>query len=119
MILDSGICSVFHPQDMSLSGEMPRPGYQLLTVGWYGELSFETAQARPTEGRRELKTDHRIRILQCRAIKQDDVVVLRELASFSDRSADDVVYRIARAFHGTDEKTAEPISDLSLEVYQP
>ena len=119
MILDSGICSVFHPQDMSLSGEMPRPGYQLLFQGWYGEKSFETSPASPTDGRRELKTDNRIRILQCRAIKQDDVVVLRELASFSDRRADDAVYRIARAFHGKDEKTATLISDLSLEVYKP
>lgn len=119
MILDSGICTVFHPQDMALSGEMPRPGYQLLTHGWYGELSFETTPARPTDGRRELKIDNRIRILQCRAIKQDDVVVLRELNSFSERAADDVVYRIARAFHGTDAKTAVPITDLSLEVYKP
>ena len=118
MILDSGVCTVFHPQDLALSGEMPRPGSQFLTAGWYGELSYETTPARPTEGRRELKIDNRIRILQCRAIKQDDVVVLRELASFSERDADDVVYRIARAFHGTDDQTAVPITDLSLEVYK-
>lgn len=119
MILDNGICTVFRPQDLALSGEMPRPGYQQITQGWYGELSFETAPARPTEGRRELKTDNRIRILQCRAIKQNDVVVLRQLASFADRAADDAVYRIVRAYHGTDDQTTDLITDLSLEVYQP
>lgn len=119
MILDKGICTVFHPQDIALSGEMPRPVYKPVFVGWYGELSFETSPQRPTEGRRELKIDNRIRILQHRAVQQNDVVLLRELASFSDRSADDAVYRIVRAFHGEDDDTSVPITDLSLEVYVP
>ena len=119
MILDRGICTVFRAANAARPGEMPRPGFAPIFQGWYGELSFETSPARPTEGRTELKIDNRVRILQCRDIRQDDVVVLRALDDFSSRSEEDPVYRILRAYHGTDDKTAVPISDLSLEVYRP
>ena len=119
MILDAGICSIFRKVDLALSGEMPRPGFELIGQSWYGELSFETSPARPTEGRQELKTDTRVRILQNRAIKQDDVVVLQDLAVFEDRAQDEPVYKITRAWHGPDETGATLISDLSLEVFRP
>lgn len=119
MILDTGICTVFRKVDMALSGEMPRPGYEPVSKGWYGELSFETSPARPTEGRQELKTDARVRILQDRTIKQNDVAVLRDLDAFADRDPSDPVYRITRAYHGRDENGAELITDLTLEVYRP
>lgn len=119
MILDSGICTVFHPEDLALSGEMPRPGYRPLTRGWYGETSFATTPASPTDGRRELRVDAKIRILQCRAIRQDDVVILRNLETFEARERTDTVYRIIRAFHGTDDDGPTPITDLSLEVISP
>lgn len=119
MILDSGICTVFRRQNIALSGEMPRPGFQLVGQSWFGELNFETSPNRPTEGRRELKTDARVRILQNREIKQDDVVVLRELPEYEQREADEPVYRITRAWHGTDESGTTPVSDLSLEVIRP
>ena len=119
MILDSGICSVFRRNDTAQPGEMPRPSFKLLAQGWYGELSFETSPARPTAGRQELKTDARIRILQCRAIRQNDVVILRELADYVERQEGETVYRITRAYHGEDEKSGDLISDLALEVVAP
>ena len=119
MILDSGICSVFRRQNIALSGEMPRPGFQLIGQSWFGELNFETSPNRPTEGRQELRTDARVRILQNREIKQNDVVVLRELPEFEQRGEDDAVFRITRAWHGTDESGTTPVSDLSLEVIRP
>ncbi len=118
MILDSGICSIFRKKDVALSGEMPRPFYNLIGQGWFGELSFETSPARPTEGRQELKTDTRIRILQNRAIRQHDIVVLAEVQDIKDAETAPV-YRITRAYHGADESGATLISDLSLEVYEP
>lgn len=118
MILDSGICSIFRKEDAALSGEMPRPFYSLIGQGWFGELSFETSPARPTEGRQELKTDARIRILQNRAIRQHDIVVLAEVQDIQDAETAPV-YRITRAYHGADESGATLISDLSLEVYEP
>ena len=119
MILDDGICSIFRQKDTAKPGEMPRPGFALLSQGWYGELSFETSPANPTAGRQELKTDARIRILQCREIKQDDIAILRDIADFSQRQDGEPVYKITRAYHGKDEKSGALITDLTLEVYRP
>ena len=117
MILDSGICSIFRKYDMALSGEMPRPGYMLLWKSWYGELSFETSPARPTEGREERRTDARIRVQQNRDIRQHDVVVLANVDRIVDAAGP--VYEITRAFHGQDDDSPALVSDLTLEVYEP
>ena len=119
MILDAGICSIFRKYDMALSGEMPRPAYALFWKSWYGELSFETSPQWHTEGREELRTDARIRIQQNRDLKQHDIVVLRNIDRFDDRTAEDSVYRITRAYHGKDDDGPTLITDLSLEVYEP
>lgn len=119
MILDSGVCSIFHPEDIALSGEMPRKQFGLIFQSWYGLLSFETSPAWPTQGRQEQKADLRIRVLQCLAIKQGDVVVLRELADFPRPADGETVYRITRAYHGQDDNSPTLISDLTLEVYKP
>ena len=105
MILDTGICTVFHAYDTAQPGEMPRKGYSLLCQSWYGELS-----------RNEQRVDSRIRILQNRAITQDDVVVL---AQVDDVASDAVIYRITRAYHGVDADGPTPITDLTLEVISP
>lgn len=118
MILDKGILSVFRREELALSGEMPKPRYTPIFMGWYGEISFETSPARPTEGREELRTDARVRILQDRRIKQDDLVVLAETEDFLGRG-DAPAYRITRAYHGPDETGVTQITDLSLEVYVP
>lgn len=119
MILDSGIVSVFRRSDTAAAGEMPKASYTLLFRGWYGELNFETSPQRPTEGRTELRCDARIRVIQNRNIRQDDVAVLRDIGAWTERTAADPAYKITRAYHGEDEDGAGLISDLSLEVYKP
>lgn len=119
MILDTGVCSVFRRGDVSEPGGMPTYGYTHLFSGWYGELSYETAPAWQTEGRKDQKADGRIRILQHREIAQDDVVIMAECTSWDERPAGATAYRITRAWHGTDDDGPMPISDLTLEVVTP
>ncbi len=119
MILDSGICTIFRKVDAAMSGEKPKAVYIVIGRSWYGEANFETSPARPTEGRRELRTDARIRVLQNRSIRQNDVVVLREMADWNDGTAGEPVYRVQRAWHGIDDDGPTPITDLSLEVTRP
>ena len=119
MILDKGICTIFRKTDASLPGYKPSAQYTPIWQSWYGEMNFETAPSWQTDGRKELKADGRIRILQNRAIAQNDVVVLEELSSFASRTAGAPVYQIIRAYHGTDDEGPTQISDLTLEVYTP
>ena len=119
MILDSGICTVFRKTDTSDPGDMPTVDHFPIWASWYAELSYETTPTWQTEGRKEQRADGRIRVLQCRSIRQDDVVVLEHLASFNERSEGAVVYRITRAFHGVDDEGPTMIYDLTLEVIDP
>ena len=119
MILDEGICTVFHPENTAEAGKMPTVAYTPIWASWYGRMSYETAPAWATEGRKELKADGRIRIQQCSRITQNDVVVLEHLESFDARSEGAAVYRVIRAFHGNDDDSPEKISDLTLEVVKP
>lgn len=119
MILDTGICTVFRKTDISAPGEMPVWQYTPIWASWYGELNYETAPVWETEGRKEKRVDERIRILQYRLIRQNDIVVLEQLESFDERSEDSVVYQVIRAFHGIDDDGPTKISDLSLEVVLP
>lgn len=113
MILDRGICTICHTIDTAAPGEAPSLENRPFWESWYGELSFETAPARPTDSREDLRTDARIRVLQNRAITTRDVVTLTAV----DGTA--TTYRVRRAYHGTDTESGEPISDLSLEVIDP
>ena len=118
MILDKGILSIYRVTDANgtgAAGKMPVKAYSLIGQGWFGELSFETSPAHRTEGRQELKTDARVRILQNRAIRQNDIVLLEQAASWSARTTQP--YKITRAYHGQD--GAAEITDLSLEVFEP
>lgn len=119
MILDRGICTVFRKTDVSSPGDMPVMGYRPIWSSWYSELSFETTPTWQTEGRQELRADERIRVLQCREIRQHDVVVLEQLADIDERSEDAAVYQIVRAYHGMDDDGPTAISDLTLEVTEP
>lgn len=120
MILDSGVCTVFRKVDMALSGEMPRPSYQPIFQGWFGVLSHETVPARPTDGREVTRTDEKIRIIQCRFLTQNDVVVLAPISCYEDAiKCGAPVYRINRAYHGPDDDGAGLITDMDLEVYRP
>ena len=119
MILDKGICTVFRKTDGAQAGAMPAWTYTPIYSSWYGELSYETSPAWVTEGRKERKADGRIRVLQNRDIRQNDVVVLEQLATFAERSEGAQVFQVIRAWHGQDDDGPAPISDLTLEVYEP
>ena len=110
MLLKDGIATVYARTDVSGPGEAPRYERAMRTKSLYAELSFETSPADPTKRRRELRTDARIRIKQCREIREEDEV---ELESFhQDTGA--ARYRVQRAYHGTDEENGDAISDLTL-----
>lgn len=119
MILDTGICTIFRQTDTAAAGEMPAPRLDFFFKSWYGELNFETSPAYPTEGRRELRTDQRIRIMQNKQIRQNDVAVLLDVHNASEIPEGAEIYRIIRCFHGLDDDGPTPITDLSLEVTRP
>lgn len=119
MNLDKGICTIFRKVDTAEPGSMPSWAYTLIYQSWYGEPSFETSPAWPTEKRKEIEIAARIRVLQNREIKQNDVVILLELASYDSRPADAPVYSVTRAYHGLDDDGPTLITDLTLEVAQP
>lgn len=113
MILDDGICTVYHKRNTALTGAKPVFTGQAFWWSWYGILSFETAPARPTPNREEVRTDLRVRILQNRGIANHDRVELQDEEGFL------TAYEVVRAYHGTDEESGERITDLSLEVVTP
>ena len=113
MILDRGVCRILHKTSTTPKGGKPTATWSVIHESYYGELSFETAPSRPTEKREDTKTAARIRILQNRGIRNDDVA---ELTPFDGTDAKADYYRIARAWHGDDSDSGEPISDLTLEV---
>lgn len=111
--LDRGICSVYHKRNTAGPGEKPVFKNQLIFQSWYGELSFETSSARPTESREIVQADARVRILQCREINNHDRA---ELAPRVDQSQP---FEIIRAYHGRDEDSGELITDLTLRRLDP
>lgn len=113
MILDKGICTVYHKTNTAGPGAMPVYSDVQIHQGWYGELSFETSPARPTEWREEVQTDARVRILQNRAITNHDRVELSPVGGST------LVYEVTRAYHGWDEDSAELITDLTLREVSP
>ena len=113
MILDRGICTVYRKKSTTRPGGKPTSELAVIHQSYYGELSFETAPARPTERREETRTDTRVRILQNRAIGNQDVCGLEP---FDGAAGKTEMYLIRRAWHGVDEESGEAISDLTLEV---
>lgn len=113
MMLDSGICTIFRKVDVSEPGGMPTFEYQLKTKAWYGMLDFATEQEWPTEGREETEIAARIRVLQDRQLNNHDAVVLEDV---DEIAADSRVLEITRAYHGHDDDSGEPITDLTLKA---
>lgn len=113
MILDKGICTIYRKVNVAGPGEKPRFTDDAYWWSWYGELSFETAPARPTDAREEVRTDARIRILQNREINNHDRVELKRA------DGEMLAYEVTRAYHGRDDESGELITDLNLEVYEP
>lgn len=113
MILDRGICKIYRKTSTTSPGGKPTSTLAVIHESLYAELSFETAPARPTENREETETAARVRILQNRGIRNQDVA---ELIPFDGTGTKAVKYRITRAYHGEDGDNGEPITDLSLEI---
>lgn len=103
MILDSGICTVYEVKNVAPPGGMPRMALVQKHQSWYGELNFETAPANAAM-QEVVETSARIRVLQNRDITNNNVVIL----------ADGKQYEVTRAYHGVDEESGEPITDLTL-----
>ena len=103
MILDSGICTVYEVKNVAPPGGMPRTALVQKHQSWYAELNFETAP-KDTAMQEVVETSARIRVLQNRSITNHNVVIL----------ADGEQYEVTRAYHGTDEESGEPITDLTL-----
>ena len=116
MILDRGVCKVYHKVNSAQPGSKPTWTDVLFHTSYYGELSFETAPVRPTEYREEINTATRIRILQNRGINNHDRV---DLEPFDGTEGPAKKYEVTRAYHGTDDESGELITDLTLEVVTP
>ena len=103
MILDSGICTVYEVKNVAPPGGMPKMALVPKHQSWYAELDFETV---PKDAAMQeiVVTSARIRVLQNRAITNHNVVVL----------ADGEQYEVIRAYHGVDDESGEPITDLTL-----
>ena len=119
MILDNGVCTLFHASDVSQPGYMPQQQLTPYFQSWYGEIFMESSPVWPTEGRKELRVDERIRIHQHRGIRQNDVVVLLEAQSEAEIPADAVRYSVERFVHATDDDGPDEITDLSLKEISP
>ena len=113
MILDRGLCRIYRRTSVTEPGGKPKSEEEMIFESYYGELNFETGPARPTDKREETQTAARIRILQNRGIRKEDVA---ELIPFDGTETKAEKYRIARAWHGADDDNGELISDLTLEV---
>lgn len=116
MILDSGICTIFARRNIASPGSMPVYEHTQRGQAWYGLLDFETSPHNPTDERTERETSARIRIHQRRDLHEDDVVILAAVETVED---DARPYKITRAYHGRDDDSGEPITDLTLEEVSP
>ena len=119
MILDKGIVTLFHAQDVSAPGFMPQQQLTPYFQSWYGEIFMESSPVWPTEGRKELRVDQRVRVLQNRQIRQNDVAVLLPVASAAEIPAGTPRYSIERVAHAIDDDGPTEISDLTLKEITP
>ena len=117
MILDSGKCSIYRRENTANAGCKPVYEDVLFHEGYYAELNFATSPARPTDARKDIRTDAKIRILQNRQIREHHRVILQPFDG--QAYAEDTVFEVARAWHGQDEESGEEITELTLEVVEP
>ena len=113
MILDDGICTIYRKTNTAGPAEKPVFADVAYWQSWFKHLSFETASARPTDSREEVRTSARIRVLQCRQIDNHDRAAVTEMSGATR------FYEVTRAYHGTDDESGELITDLNLEVVEP
>lgn len=106
MILDSGICSIYSATNGAPAGNKPIDELALRFESMYGELSFELNESYPTQGREEVATTTRVRVLQHRGICNRDAAFLS--------TEPGTRYEVTRVFHGRDDDSGELITDLNL-----
>lgn len=115
MILDSGICSIFEKVNTSAPGFMPVFRFVRKAAGWYGVRNFSSRPTYLQQDKESTTVALKIRILQNLAVTNQDTVVLSDVPEVP---ASAVRYEVVRIYHGTDEQTGVPISDIDLEVVQ-
>lgn len=113
MILDRGIATIYTQQNAAAPGDKPQYTNVLLTAGYYGELDFATDSAKPTEDRKEVRVDQKIRMLQDRRITAVCVAALADACDIVPGLT--VRYKVVRVWHGMDKDSGQPISDISLQ----
>lgn len=117
MLLDKGYCSIYEIGNSAAPGDMPVESLTLKYQSWYGELNFETAP-KAMDAREGVAVSNRIRILQNRSVNNNDVAVLSSTLPDPEDPLPATRYNITRAFHGIDEQSGEPITDLTLEMLE-
>ena len=114
MILDSGICTVFGKQNVAGAGRLAVFEYVQKAKSWYGVRSFSTVPR--LQDREEISVSYSIRILQNMCVNNHDVVILDDVDAVDDQHT---MYEVIRAFHGVEDFTGTPITDIDLEVIRP
>lgn len=112
MILDSGVCSIYHKVNIAEPGNRPRFGYELVHQSFYGERSFSTS-ARYGDNREAVRVDLRIRVVQCKRITNHDVVVMGLHETMPDGVE---MFEVVDAFHDKDSDNGQPVTDLYLQL---
>lgn len=115
MILDRGVCSVFARHNMAEPGFMPQWRYTRKTAGWYGVRSFSSIPSYIQKVKETTTIALSIRMLQDLSITNLDTVVLMDTDTVP---AAVPRYQVVRVFHGVDDETGVPISDIDLEVVE-
>ena len=115
MLLDSGICRIYHKKNVAEPGRKPTFENVLIYEGMYARLMFETARNDPTGDREEVKTDLRIRVFEVPNVNNHDLVQVQSMIN----PLDSTDYQVSRAYHGHDSESGELITDLNLEVIKP
>ena len=116
MILDRGFCTIYRVDNVATGGAMPVLSLvEMRHQSWYGELNFETSPLRTSATQEDVEVSARVRVVQNRAISNQDVAVLsNELPP----PANATQFEILRAYHGVDEENGQPITDLTLREVQ-
>ena len=104
MLLDAGICGVYHQENIAVPGDKPVITPKKDCDAWFAELDFQTNPKFSTEKQEDVQVDRRIRILQNRNVDT------QYLFSINGEK-----YKVIRAYHGKDEESGELITDLSLQ----
>lgn len=115
MILDAGICTVFQKQDTAQPGGMPQISYTRKACGWYGVRSFSSAPDWVRNVKEGATVALSIRMHQNLSITTRDAIVLMDVGT---PPASAPLYEVLRVYHGTDDATGQPITDIDLEVVE-